>query len=262
MKPFYETRSQTLFVGPMCSIPFPLHVHAVVEIICLLEGQARISVSGIPYDLTPGDILVIFPSVAHSYDQISEVARGLCTIFVPETIAEFSNVFRSLRPITPLLPADKCSADLQSAAQKLLTLSSIPNSPFLRGYLHVYLAHLLNELPLESLDKHVDNTLTQRVIQFLAEHYTEPLSLDTVSHDLGVSRSHLSHLFSEQLNINFRKYINILRVDEARSLLRDTDMTVIEVCYAVGYNNPRTFYRAFQDECGIQPSEFRANYRG
>ena len=107
------------------------------------------------------------------------------------------------------------------------------------------------------MEKHVDTGLTQQVLEYIAEHYREDITLESVARELGISRSHLSHIFSEQLNVNFRRYINTLRIDQASFLLQDTAMTVTEIGYACGYNNLRTFHRAFQNERGMQPGEFR-----
>lgn len=196
MKLFYEVRSQKLFVGDICHDPFPLHVHAVVEIVSLYKGSMRLTVSGHAYEVNPGDTIAIFPSMAHSYDYVSPDAEGLCIIFVPETIREFANTFHTMRPVSPLLAAQQHEPAMIEAMKALETVSKQPDSPFLTCNLHVYLAHLLTALQLEPLDKHVDNSLTQRAIQYVADHAEEPLTLESVSAGLGISPSHLSHLFS------------------------------------------------------------------
>lgn len=261
MKLFYEIRSQRLFVGNICEEPFPLHVHAVVEIVHMLEGSIRLTVGDQAYTLHPGDTIAIFPSVVHSYDDVPRDAKGLCMIFVPDTIAEFAGTFRTMRPVDPFLPAEKLDSGMIEALEKLQALSMEENSPFLKCNLHVFLAHFLSLLKLSTLDNQLPTNLAQQVVQYVADHFDKPLTLESMSTALGVSRSHLSHLFSEQLNINFRKYINIMRVDQACTMLSETDMTVTEICYACGYNNPRTFHRAFIDECGVQPGEYRAKCR-
>lgn len=261
MKLFYEIRSQKLFVGKICEDPFPLHVHAVVEIVYMLQGSMKLSVSDRSYTLQPGDTIAIFPSVAHSYDEVPPDAKGLCMIFVPDTIAEFAGTFRTMRPVDPFLPAEKSDSGMMEAVEKLQALSQEEDSPFIKCNLHVFLAHFLSLLNLAPLDQQLHTNLTQQVVQYVADHFDEPLTMESVSAALGVSRSHLSHLFSDQLNINFRKYINIMRVDQACTMLSETDMTVTEICYACGYNNPRTFHRAFIDECGVQPGEYRAKCR-
>lgn len=113
----------------------------------------------------------------------------------------------------------------------------------------------------EPLDKHVDVGLMQQVMQYIYLHYREEITLESAARALGVSQSHLSHIFSSQLHINFRRYINTLRIDYACNLLRDSSLSVTEVGYACGYNNSRTFHRAFREEHQMQPGEFRAMNR-
>lgn len=257
MNPFYEVRSQTLFVGRICDVPFPLHVHKVVECVHIFSGSIRMNIGGQLLDVFPGDTVAIFPSVAHSYEFISPEAKGLCTIFLPDAIAEFADTFRVMRPVSPLLPADEHDAPLNEAIERLQVISRKENSPLITSYLHVFLAHLFTHLDLQPLEDHVDVSLTQQVLQYLSQHFLEELTLDSVARALGISRSHLSHIFSAQLRINFRRYINTLRIDHACVLLKETDMTITEICYACGYNNPRTFHRAFLEERSMQPSEYR-----
>lgn len=259
MKPFYEIRSQRIFIGPICDVPFPLHVHMVVEVVYLMEGELRLTVSGEEYTLHPGDTLVCFPSMPHSYDVISPDARGLCFIFGPDTIREFSTAFKTSRPACPLLKGGDAPAGLHESAAALCRLVQEGKQSLLMGYLHVFLAHLLQELTLSPMNESMDNDLIQQTLQYVADHFDEDLTLDSVSMALGISKTHLSRLFSQYLRINFRKYINILRIDEACTLLKASDMNITEVCYACGFNNLRTFHRAFLEEVGMQPKDYRAS---
>ena len=261
MKPFYEVRSQTLFVGPICSEPFPLHVHEVVEIVHLLQGTLEMTVGSQKYSLAAGDTIVMFPAISHSYDAVPEGTSGMCVIFLPETILEFVETFRRMRPVSPLLPAAAHDAGLLDAANRLNEVAKVPDSPLVKGYLHVFLSHLLSGLELEPMEKHVDTGLTQQVMQYISEHYREDVTLETVARELGISRSHLSHIFSVQMKVNFRRYINTLRIDQAGFMLQNTTMTVTEIGYACGFNNLRTFHRAFQNERGMQPGEYRQVHR-
>lgn len=257
MNPFYEQRTAPLFIGKITEDPFPLHVHKVVECVHLLEGRITMGVDGHSYAMQPGDTMFIFPSVSHSYEVVSEDAKGLCAIFLPDTIAEFSDAFFTRHPVTPFLPAAEHSPRLTQAIQRLVDVSTAQETALYKAYLHVFLAHLFQEMAFEPLKKHIDIGLTQQVLQHISQHYREDITLESVARDLGVSQSHLSHIFSSQLRINFRRYINTLRIDYACTLLRDTTMSVTEICYACGYNNPRTFHRAFQEEHSMQPGEFR-----
>lgn len=112
MKSFYEYRSEHTFVGTICKTPFPLHVHEVVEIVHLLQGEAMLTANSTQYMLHPGDSLAIFPTVPHSYDYVSPDAEGLCIMFLPQAIREHTDTFARFRPAAPFLPAEVFDADL------------------------------------------------------------------------------------------------------------------------------------------------------
>ena len=83
----------------------------------------------------------------------------------------------------------------------------------------------------------------------------ENITLESTAHALGISISHLSHFFSQKIRINFRRFINSLRIDKARQLMRDPNMTLNTICALCGYTNIRTFRRAFLQETGTLPSD-------
>ena len=98
-------------------------------------------------------------------------------------------------------------------------------------------------------------------MHYIDDHALDDLSLETVSHAMGISASHLSHFFAEKLRVNFRQYINTIRISRARLLMRDSSYTLTMICDACGYSNMRTFRRAFLKEVGCLPSEYRETLR-
>lgn len=117
-------------------------------------------------------------------------------------------------------------------------------------------------LPLSPIEKQIQTSqgyrLSYQILHYISEHFTEPLTLESTAHALGISRIHLSHIFSQQLHVNFRQHISTLRIDRACKHLRDPSNTVSQVAYLCGYSNPRTFHRAFLSQCGMPPKQYRA----
>ena len=255
---FYEQRHENFFAGIICDHPFSLHVHDVVEIVCLTSGSIEMTIAAKKIVLLPGDIAIAFPSVPHSYDYVSKDAAGLTLIFLPDTILEFYNTFRTMQPAHPLLSVYEKAPELDkiiSAFQQLVTEN--PDSPLRLGYLHIFLAYLFTKLPLVPAARNPHATLVYNVLHYISEHFTEPLTLESTAHALGISRIHLSHIFSQQLHINFRQYINALRIDRARTLLLNPSFSISQIAYQCGYGNQRTFHRAFLAQCGMTPNEYR-----
>lgn len=255
---FYEQRSENQFADLICDHPFPSHVHDPVEIVCPTAGTLGMTISGAAYQLFPGDVAVIFPSLAHSYDYVSPDVQGLTLIFLPDTISEFTCAFRSMVPTSPLLSASSKPPELDTIIRNLIKLSRQDKHSLQTGYLHLFLSYLFTVLPLQPLQRQIQSDLSYQVLHYISEHFTEPLSLESTAHALGISRIHLSHIFSQQLHTNFRQYINTLRINYARNLLRDPGNSISQVSFLCGYSNPRTFHRAFLAQCGMPPNRFRS----
>lgn len=94
--------------------------------------------------------------------------------------------------------------------------------------------------------------------------YHDPdISLDKLATRLNASKHHVSQVINEQLGTSFFEYINQLRVEEAKQLLAETtrsDFHVIEIAYAVGFNNKVSFNAAFKKATGLTPTEYRRSH--
>lgn len=262
MRPlFYEKGTRNVFAGHICEQPFPMHLHDPVEIVCMVKGNVKMTVDGRTQMLGAGDMAICFPVVPHSYDEVSQDAQGLSLIFTPETMPEFTHTFRTMRPEKPFLCAESKASELEAIALKLLELETEESDVMRKAYMHVFLAHLMQCLPLVSAERVSGETsLPYQVLHYISEHFTEPISLESIAHVMGVSRIHLSHIFSQQLNVNFRHYVNTLRVDLACRLLREEQHPISQIIGMCGYDNPRTFHRAFQTQWKMTPTQFRAHY--
>lgn len=256
MQAFFEARDEALFVGPVTSYAFPQHVHESVELACILSGSCVMQIAGKSYCLQPGDFAVIFPFVPHSFDHVDEGTEGLAAIFLPNAIEEYVHTFLTLLPDEPVLGPERLRGEARELAGKLLAIPSNEASPFRLAYLHLLLAHLLSAMrfhPAETLREH---GLTARIIRYIYEHACEDISLSSAAHGLGISRSHLSHVFSQQFHINFRHFVNAIRIDRAILQMRDPTLTLTQICDDCGYENMRTFRRAFIQQMGMTPSEY------
>lgn len=255
---FYEQNDCNLFLGAICDHPFPLHVHDAVEIVCVTNGFLTMTVDGQQHTLEPGDISVAFPLVPHSYDRMTPDLRGLSAIFVPDTIQEFAEPLRTMQPASPFLPPRQQCPELRGVIHRMLEISFQHDTHLQQGFLHLFLSYLFSAITLTPRERQVQHGLGCQALQYIFEHFTEPLTLESTARALGISPIHLSHLFSQQLNINFRQYINTLRVSRACSLLWNPSFSISQIAYLCGYGNQRTFHRAFEEVCHMQPKQYRA----
>ena len=97
------------------------------------------------------------------------------------------------------------------------------------------------------------------------EVYADPdMSLTRLAAALEISPTYLSQVVNRAFGLNFRDYINSLRVQHAQSLLRDparADEPVIQIGLSVGFNSPSVFYSAFRKFTGMTPLNWRTGAR-
>ncbi len=259
MKAFYEARSEPFFIGEMTHYVFPLHVHGIVEMVCLLRGECEMEIDGKPAVLRAGDAAIAFPLVPHSFEKVSEDVSGLAAFFSADLIPEFAPVFHTQLPDQPVARGIRENPDFLLAAEKLMKLPE--DSPSRLAYLHLLLANLLSVLRFHQAAAFRERDLGTKVVRYIFDHACENISLSSAAHDLGISESHLSHLFAQQFHVNFRRFINAIRIDKAIMLMRDPYMTLTQVCYQCGYDNARTFRRSFIRETGQLPAAYLRSAR-
>lgn len=97
--------------------------------------------------------------------------------------------------------------------------------------------------------------------QYLSEHFRDPLSLEEVAEQVGISPAYFSTLFKKELGIGFSEYLIQLRCDEAKRLMRTTREPLAVISESVGYQDAKYFSRIFRRTVGIKPSEYRKLYQ-
>lgn len=85
----------------------------------------------------------------------------------------------------------------------------------------------------------------------------EELTLETLADKIYLSPSYLSKLFKKETGENLSVYIQNVRIQQAKLLLRTTDLKTYEVAERVGISDPVYFSRTFKKITGMKPKDFR-----
>lgn len=91
-------------------------------------------------------------------------------------------------------------------------------------------------------------------------HFAEPLCLGDLAGVAGVSKFHFQRLFKATYGLTPAAYVSERRVERAQDLLRATNLTVTEVCHAVGFSSLGSFSSRFREIVGEAPSAFQQRY--
>jgi AraC family transcriptional regulator len=97
----------------------------------------------------------------------------------------------------------------------------------------------------------------ERVIQEMWDHYDEPLPLEKMADVALFSRFYFSRVFRSVTGTSPGRFLTAVRLAKAKDLLLETERSVTDVSYAVGYNSPGTFSSRFTRSVGVSPARFR-----
>ncbi len=102
-----------------------------------------------------------------------------------------------------------------------------------------------------------DLALLRRVRDRIDREYAQPLNVEALARGVNMSAGHLSRQFKTAYGESPYSYLMTRRIERAMALLRRGDMTVTEVCFAVGCSSLGTFSTRFTELVGMPPSRYR-----
>ncbi len=252
MKFFFENREQPFTFFSSASIDFDPHLHEHLEMIYLVRGTCNVTVEGKTYHLKAGELSIVFPNQIHSYSDSKDIVAYIM-IFSPSIMPEFRQTLLSYVPRSPIIPSGR---DITRLIEIIFESLCRPTE-FYKGILWALFSCVLEVSELEKYDSCSMDTL-KRVLMYIDGHFSEAISIESVSNELHISRSHISHIFRKKLNTTFIKYLTSKRVDYATELLKVKDISVTEAALNSGFGSIRSFNRVFTEYTGTSPRSFRA----
>jgi len=260
MKIKTETKRSEILFQYRRTLKYMIHSQPDVEIVYVLKGSFDLRIDENEYTVGEGDLLTIFPNQIHEYTEDSPDLEAYLLIASHENLCgretdEFDRLPNEqiLRKIGENHLIARCFKELFAAYS-----GDAPHREMIvEGLLAVISGKLLDMLDF-SMQRISREDISHRVLRYCSEHFRESLTLERLESDLFVSRSYLSHVFSDRLGTGFCQYINSLRVSEACRLLKSRDeISITEISESVGFGSIRSLNRAFRQITGISPAEYR-----
>ncbi|MBD5476349.1 MAG: response regulator [Lachnospiraceae bacterium] len=150
---------------------------------------------------------------------------------------------------------------LDDEEEKLTELADYYGAPVLTIWQEAFMEWILalHERINDRFDTSKNQQKIKQAIEYIQENYDKDLNMAVVSNRVSMNYSLFSYLFKEVTGNNFVNYLKGIRVEEAKKLLAETDMRIVEISVKVGYENEKHFMRIFKATCGVSPSEYRRN---
>jgi AraC-like DNA-binding protein len=230
----------------------PLHQHTYYEAIIMLDGQAW-ETTATRQRLLPGALLLHAPQRAHSWASPGATVTRLGLWFTltpalsvprpaiwpvsPAALAQSAALLQEAQTLTPGWH-DRAAARLVLVLAELLALADWPAG--------------VGEPPMPPNDR-----TAPLVEQFLCDNLAQPLTLQDIAGQVGMSVPSLTRHFRRESGVSVMARLEALRLEEAARLLRHTTATAAAIGAQVGLSEPSYFGRRFRQRFGHTPQQYR-----
>ena len=227
---------------------FPPHLHQCFELILVTNGSMEITINGQNHALKEKQAVLIFPNQIHSLRSVK--SRHILFIFSPQFIQSYWSEKSNSLPLHNAFTLD------DHTVQRLLSLSSDSSKFEIKGVFYSICAVLDRST---SFQKELDDsqTLLFKILSYIETNFSKDCSLGALAISVGYNTEYISRFFKKKMNMPYKQYLNIRRLNHAAYLLHNTGETALNCALESGYTSLRTFNRNFKLCYGMTPQEYR-----
>lgn len=225
------------------------HFHGNYELIYTFTGTTELTANGVPETLESGSFVLLSPYNTHSL-KITDGSRAWIGVFSKDYIADFAQKYQFVN-----FSKFRCDSEIEQFLLKHL-LHENATEHFLReACLYMICAQCIKNGEIRTSD--TDTVFIKKVITYLTESIGQNITMKQIAKALNYEYHYFSNLFHNYFSMNFKKFINILRFEQACEMLSTEEYTITEVCHQCGFASIRNFNRIFKALAGMTPSEYK-----
>jgi len=259
-----------------------LHFHDFIEIVIILKGNGNQIVEGNEYQVSAGDIFVLQGYQVHAFKKADtlEIVNVMFTDSKKKSLLAFDKLkeldgYSALFYLEPNFRNRQHYNNLLRLDRKALTKvefivnSMIHEQQRERAGFQLVIKNKLEELIVElsraysKLDTKEANSLIRmsKVLDFLESYYTEDINLNELADKSFMSVRNFQRIFKKAIGQTPIDYLIHIRLQKAKSLLRNTEMSLVDISYKVGFSDYNYFSRKFKQVVGIPPTKYKMSFK-
>lgn len=228
--------------------------HENIELLYFLEGEATVYYNAEAIRAVPGDIVVFPANCFHSVTAESTVYNCL---IIDRGFCLSAGIDTSTLSFPAVLRDEKLATLYQRVKEEVEGNEGKYRVAAVRGAVLSLLAYLCRHYANEhNEDEARSAESVRKAILYIREHIAEPLTVDKLASVAGFSKFYFAREFKRVTSYTVVTYLNLMRIDKAKSLLSRGDAPVGQVASACGFNNLSYFSKIFRSQTGMSPSDY------
>jgi len=178
-------------------------------------------------------------SEGSSLDIVKSRAIELCSLLSRAAIEGGAATDSSLKINNQFLKTLQQITDLDALCFKLQEI------------VEVFTESMFNYVPTKN------NEMTKKALNFISKNYAINITLEDVASQVHLNPAYFSTVFKQSTGSSFKEYLNMVRIEESKRLLANTDYSVIDIAIATGFEDQSYFSKVFKKYTGLTPKQYR-----
>ena len=236
--------------GPAVREHFLIHI--------VTSGKGVYSVRGKDYSVHAGEAFIIYPNEITVYTADQEDPWRYYFFAFSGDMAELlvPGMGFSLKRLVIPFVGKEVTTIIDETIDAIYNVSQTDNILSLIQLFRIVSCFTRNNPQADSEDMKA-NHYVQEAIAYIEGHYAENITVADLAAALAIDRSYLYRIFKNDTGISPKEYLNTYRIDVARSLLAETDLSVSQIALSVGFTTFSSFYRLFVRQFSCSPREYQ-----
>jgi len=236
---------------------FEMHTHGFCEIIFLKEGDVSAVIGEKTYKLTGNSLVIFRANIPHRIRVDSNKNYDRHNIIFDENNFA-NNIFNKIPETLDVLDCNN-NVRIIELFDKIdyyyQKLDADDSANLITGLIQELMFNLYI-MPVENSCNNMvpAHPIIKKAVEYIDSYYTTPIAIDDICKSISVTKSHLHHLFIDNMKISPKKYINTKRLSMARKLIFSGEKPS-EVYSKCGFNEYVTFFRSYTKQYGYTPSQ-------
>ena len=227
--------------------------HSQIELCLVTEGEIDALVNNNRDRLKTDELSISLSYETHMYLPIGN-AKFTVLIIPADLCKEFTERVNSKANSSPFI---KNKTITEKIALYINEIKKSENCFITKtGYVYLILGLILKNLSFDEKHTPSDADLAHKILMYIHNNFASDITLASIAAQFGYNSSYMSQFFKANFNIGLKRYINIIRLNNAISLLKESHHSITFCALESGFNSLRTFYRVFYSEFNCTPQEY------
>lgn len=220
------------------------------------KGELDLTFDGVSQRVTAGHFVLLDCYRLHSYSTRKGWECLWCHFDGITARAYYNNITARLGNVFSM-PDSYPVLNKLTAILKTFYSGSLVREPLLSKYLTDILTEFLLYTPL-NVHTRSNATIAEEIITYINEHFREGITVEELAARAGLSQYHFIRTFKKETGFTPHEYLVNTRLATARYLLKNTRLSVKDICFSTGFSCESVFCSAFKRRQGMTPAQYRA----